>query len=241
MRRKESAFMSKKGLIFYIVIEALLLCLIEICKIAGWDYTAELIIMYAAILLCTILAAYHFYRLGPERKSDGKKLIGYALFTTCAADLFMSLLEIFIPGVIFFCLVQIIYALYLRPTAKSLTVRAVLLAVSLTALYITGKLDLTNALGVLDLTLILVNVIIAWTPSRAGTPLLFRIGMILFLCGDFAIAFRDLTQGDISFIIDLSVWAFYIPSQVLIMLAYLGCDDKKKSEQQADKKPLSST
>lgn len=105
-------------------------------------------------------------------------------------------------------------------------IRTALFAVCLIILMIAGMLNLTNALGVLDITLVLVNVIIAWTSARERTPLLFRIGLTLFLCGDLAIMIRTLTTGTLHDGIDLLEWVLYLPSQVLITLSYIKRDQR---------------
>lgn len=208
----------------YLVVEAILLCLIQIGKCMSWSVLAVRILMYAAILINTILVVYRFIRLGTDRTKSSEKYIAYALFATAAADFFMTLLGnnvAFLPGVILFCVVQIIYALYLRFTIKRLLVRIALFVVCLILVKVAGLLDLNNAFGVLNLSLLLVNVIIAWTPASKYTPLLFRIGITLFLCCDLAITFRTLTTGGLHNMIDFLVWIFYIPSQVAITLSYL--------------------
>ena len=63
--------------------------------------------------------------------------------------------------------------------------------------------------------------ILSWTPTGAKTPLLFRIGITLFLCCDLLIALRGFTTRGTHDTIDLFVWIFYIPSQVAITLSYL--------------------
>ena len=216
--------MSKKGLFCYLVSEGLLLCLIEVGKVCGWSVQAVRILMYTAILINTIIVGYCFCHSGTNRTKSSDRLVAYAIFTTAAADFFMTLIGVergFLPGIILFCCVQIIYALYLRLTIKLLLIRIAFFAAGLIALNMAGMLSLSNALGFLDLTLLLVNAVIAWMPVGTKTSLLFRIGITLFLCCDLSITFRDLTIGDMHAIIDFLVWIFYIPSQAAITLSYL--------------------
>ena len=216
--------MSKKGLYGYLVSEGLLLCLIEVGKVCGWSVQAVRILMYTAILINTIIVGYCFCHSGTNRTKSSDRLVAYAIFTTAAADFFMTLIGVergFLPGIILFCSVQIIYALYLRLTIKVLLIRIAFFAAGLMALNMAGMLSLSNALGFLDLTLLLVNAVIAWMPVGTKTSLLFRIGITLFLCCDLSITCRDLMIGDMHAMIDFLVWIFYIPSQVAITLSYL--------------------
>lgn len=225
--------MSKKGLFFYLITQALLLCLIEAGKCIGWNGRLLQILMYTAILINTILAAYHFYRSGPGRTNSSDKLVAFALFTTAAADFFLTLIgnnAVFLPGVILFCSVQIMYALYLGSDMKLLMLRIVLFAVSLIFLMRAGMLTTVNAMGILDLSLLLINTIIAWTAAGTKTSILFRIGITLFLCCDLSVALVILTTGGMREVSDFLVWLFYIPSQAAIMLSYLNSSKSVNEE-----------
>lgn len=129
--------MSKKGLYGYLVSEGLLLCLIEVGKVCGWSVQAVRILMYTAILINTIIVGYCFCHAGTNRTKSSDRLVAYAIFTTAAADFFMTLIGVergFLPGIILFCFVQIIYALYLRLTIKVLLIRIAFFASGLMAL-----------------------------------------------------------------------------------------------------------
>ncbi len=84
-----------------------------------------------------------------------------------------------------------------------------------------GMLSAGNVAGILNLTLILFNVIDAWTVKRVKPSLIFKIGITLFLLCDFSILFRGLDLGTVSDISAFLVWIFYIPAQVLIVLSYI--------------------
>ena len=216
--------MTRKGCFCYLIIEILLLCLIQAGKCIGWSGLELRIPMYAAILANTVIAARHFDRSGADRFRSPERYLAFALFATAGADFFMTLIgkdTAFLPGVILFCLVQMIYALYLRPTVKLLLIRAGLFAACLLFLKRAGMLSLANAMGILDLSLLLVNVILSWMPVNAWAPFLFRIGITLFLCCDLSILLRDVTAGGIQDVIDFLVWIFYIPSQAALTLSYL--------------------
>ncbi len=208
----------------YLFFEMFLLCLVEIGECAGWSDLAVQILMYTAILINTAAAAHHFYKAGVNRKKDSDSLVAYALFVTAAADFFMTLIgsaAVFLPGVILFCLVQMIYALYLGSVGKWLPIRTVLFAVCLLLLRTAGMLTTENAFGLLDICLLLVNTVLAWTQVREKTSWLFRIGITLFLCCDLSITLRTLTTGSVHDMINFLVWIFYIPSQAAITLSYI--------------------
>ena len=111
--------------------------------------------------------------------------------------------------------------MYLRSSLRLLLIRLALFGAGLLVLNMAGMLDLANAMGVLDITLLLVNMIFAWMPASAKTSLLFKIGITLFLLCDVAITIRSLTSGKFKYMVDLFVWIFYIPSQIAITLSYL--------------------
>ena len=127
--------------------------------------------------------------------------------------------DTFLPGVLLFCLVQIFYGMYLAPDRKWFLIRAVIYAAGLMLLRTVHMLNVINAASMLDLTLLLINAILAWTVARDRTPRLFRIGIALFLCGDLIITFRSLTSGTVQNILNLLEWVFYLPSQVAITLS----------------------
>ena len=78
--------MSKKGLLLYLVSEAILLCLIEVGKCVGWTAPVLQVMMYTAIVINTVIIAYRFYHLGSGRTKSADTIVAYALFATAAAD-----------------------------------------------------------------------------------------------------------------------------------------------------------
>ncbi|MEE1209373.1 MAG: hypothetical protein U0K60_04975 [Parafannyhessea umbonata] len=209
----------------YLALEALLLCLVEIGEYADWDQQVVQITMYTAILINAAVVARRFFKTGASGKAVSNDLVAYALFATAAADFFMTLIgaaAAFLPGVILFCVVQTIYALYFDPHMRWLPVRIALFAIGLLLVGAAGLMSLHNAFGLLDLSLLLVNVVLAWVPERDRTSWLFRVGIALFLCCDCSVALRGLTTGSVHDVINALVWVFYIPSQVSLTLSYIG-------------------
>lgn len=216
--------MSQKGLHLYLISQALLLGLIETGKCIGCNGRTLQVLMYTAIVINTIMAVHRFCQSGADRAKHSDKYVACALFATAAADYFLTLIgnhAAFLPGVILFCCVQILYALYLGSTMKLLLLRIALFAVCLMLLSRAGMLTPVNAMGILDLNLLLINTIIAWTAASAKAPLLFRIGITLFLCCDISVALANLTTGSVRDVSDFLIWIFYIPSQAAITLSYL--------------------
>lgn len=223
-RRCATSDVSKRGLTVYLLIEALLLCLVETGECAGWSTMTVQVLMYTAILINTAVVAYHFYTSGAYKKKESENLIAYALFTTAVADFFMTLIGApvgFLPGVLLFCLVQVVYALYLSPYVEWFLIRAVFFAASVLCLKVAGMMSLENVFGLLDVSLLLINAVLAWTLARERTSWLFRMGITLFLCCDVSIVLRTLTTGSVHDMINYLVWVFYIPSQVALSLSYI--------------------
>ena len=202
------------------MIELVILIAIKICD-ATQPYTVRGIVMYAAIAVNTVVAIYYYCRHGRRQRAD---LIAYALFVTAAADVFLTLIgtdALLLPGFALFCVVEIIYAVYLKSGWPSVIARAALYAVLLLAVGHMGMLTLPYAVGLFNIVLILVNVIQAWRSKKHCAPMHFRIGITLFLCCDMSILVRTLATGTLHDIIAWLVWIFYVPAQVLIVLAYV--------------------
>ena len=178
------------------------------------------ILMYLAIILNTIMALWYFTH---DRKKE-HDMLAYGLFATCAADFFMTLLDTdagYIIGVILFCIVETIYLVYLKPTKTNIILRALLYIAALISIYMAGLFTTANALGILNIVLVVTNVPSAFLTKRAHPPLLFKIGITLFMSCDLSIMIRTLTTGTAHDIVALLVWLFYIPAQVLITMAYI--------------------
>lgn len=220
----------KKLIKVYIAVEAVILIMIQASKLMqlahlGW-------IMYPAIVLNTAVAAYFYARYGRTLRDRHANLIAYALFMTLVADWFLTFTVAkyggmtYIYGLIAFCTVEILYAAYLRAGLVSILVRALLFLLGLFGLYKAGMLGVDAALGILNMILVMVNVIDAWTARRRDTTLLFRLGITLFLCCDVTVMLMVLTSGSLRETISFMTWIFYVPAQVLLTLSYIeACTD----------------
>ena len=217
----------RKDIRAYLLIEALIFVAI---KIAQYTLTRNetRFVMYAAIVVNTIMALRLFTRYGKAAPDKHDNLIFCALMVNCLADIFLTLIggpTVFLPGFACFCTVEAIYAAYLRPSTRNLIIRAAAFIASLVFAYSIHLLTLTNALGLLNLTLIGGNAIcawLAWRRERTFPALLFAVGLTSFLIGDISVALEImLPVGTLAQrLFTLAVWTFYTPAQVLIVLTY---------------------
>ena len=217
----------RKDIRAYLLIEALIFVAI---KVAQYTLTRNetRFVMYSAIVVNTIMALHLFTRYGKSAPDKRDNLIFCALMVNCVADIFLTLIggpTVFLPGFACFCTVEAIYAAYLRPSTRNLIIRAAAFIASLVFAYSIHLLTLTNALGLLNLTLIGGNAIcawLAWRRERAFPALLFAVGLTSFLIGDISVALEImLPVGTLAQrLFTLAVWTFYTPAQVLIVLTY---------------------
>ena len=240
----------RKNITIYLVISAILFVAIKIIEFATQDEPPmigplyiEAIVKYLTIVCNTIMTAYFYFKYGRNdagqnaatkldtgacsvggTASSPANLIAYGLFATCAADFFLTLISSsasYLPGLVLFCVVESIYMIYLRSGVVSIAVRTVLLVAGLFALSATHMLSATTAVGVLNMVLIVVNVPQAWLSKKADAPLLFKLGITLFLGCDASIMVRTLTTGTVHDIAAWIVWTCYVPAQILITMSYV--------------------
>ena len=194
---------------------------------------------YAAVVVNAAVAFCFYLKYGCEgTESDAEasrvgtraNLVAFALFATVVADFFLTFIsteEFYLPGIAVFCVVQLIYAAYLKPGRAWFACVAVLYAAALIATASAGMLNVLAALGALDIALISANTLCAWLPGREGVSLVFRIGITLFLACDVSILIRSVSTGALADASNLLIWTFYAPSQVLITLAYVQASHKE--------------
>ena len=193
----------------------------------------------ALLRFATVVLACLFCVLFAELSWD-YLLTQLALIATVWADRFLVLppAPAQLPGMIFFSLAQIAYALRLCLWEKDpkrlrihLWLRAVLSAAILafTALVLGGNTDAVALISMFYYANLVLNIVFAWTqlPGQA----VMAVGLTLFLCCDTVIglAFLDgyLPIRETSFIYRLIhpgfdlAWAFYLPSQMLLAVSLL--------------------
>lgn len=182
---------------------------------------------YAGILLC--LAAVLLSAL-----RGGDRQTAAALALTAGADLFLLVLNRhYAVGVLLFLCVQTLYFLRLRRAGapRALWLRAglpLLLGLGLCWLRMAAPL---NLLAALYFSQLLSNTVLAWTLPGSRRRL-FALGLTLFVGCDLCVGLFNsgLVSAGLYRAASVGMWAFYLPSQVLIALSAL-------PESQAQSKP----
>ena len=173
---------------------------------------------YFGIILCAVYAALSVLFFRNEREK-GSSIILPAILLTLISDYFLIFAENNPVGVSFFISVQLTYFIYLIVITgkKYALLRIGLMLIAWGAVLITGlSNDLTNVLSAAYFSLLISNVIHALIRHR----LRFAIGLILFMCCDICVGLYNLdviSSGILYRIIGIGMWAFYLPSQVLIV------------------------
>lgn len=181
-------------------------------------------IKYAAIL--TVFA----YALTNVYSEDGI-MVAAALLFTVVADTFLLLLDShYLFGVLAFCVVQALYFVrmirlerYRRPWISAI-VRVSVWLVVLAILRLTGMLDGLLCVTAFYFINLAVNAVESFRLCRKNRGmLLFAVGLLLFVCCDVCVGFNNLSQylpvDSLQWLCDFAavgMWAFYLPSQVLI-------------------------
>ncbi len=175
---------------------------------------------YAAILLCALFAGLWALFGG------GDRLTALALVLTGAADTFLLELNAhYAVGLLLFCGVQLCYFLRLYPRCRRSLwgARLVLWAASLVGLHALELLDPLNVLALFYFSNFLCNALLSLS-WRTGRGRLFSAGLFLFLCCDLCVAayqYSDVLPAPVSAFVQVGMWLFYLPGQVLIALSGL--------------------
>ncbi|MGN1060338.1 MAG: lysoplasmalogenase family protein [Candidatus Coproplasma sp.] len=222
--------LSLKNLIFlaFIAIEAVIYVVFNVLAATGAP--DPIYLKYAGVLLC--LAVLLTVIFMPDSSRDNAVMLA-ALFFTAISDLFILVLDKYYEiGLVTFIIVQslYLYRLYADRLKKIYITLAVRLAV-MSALIITfaaiGKINLLVAECAIYITMLVGNVIDAFIVCKKSVKnLLFAIGLLLFLGCDICVGLHNfgsvlniaLPSWLISFAA-FAIWAFYLPSQVLITLS----------------------
>ena len=191
------------------------------CDLTG-RWAAGTALKYAAILLCLLLS------LDNRSRKDGR-LVSLALALTALADLFLLVLnQNYALGVARFCPVQLIYALRLRRAAgrpAPLWPRLLFSGGALAALAFTGSLTVLSGLVCLYFPQLVCNAAESLALPPGLQNRLFSAGLWLFLCCDICVGLHNLLPllpgsfPAFAAFAQIAMWAFYLPSQVLIVLS----------------------
>lgn len=189
---------------------------------AGKRKTAGFITMEAAIYIAFLLAdSGGSYRLGTALKyagillcvayaRRGERRVALALVLTAAADLFLLVLGKYMElGVALFIAVQALYARHIgRDTRATVCLRGLLPLAVWALLWRLNLCTPLNLLAGIYFPQLLCNTALAWRKDR-----LFALGLTLFVGCDICVGLWNIAG-----IAGAGMWAFYLPSQVLIAL-----------------------
>lgn len=206
----------------YVLIEIGLLIAIKLIERSQHGDLA-VTFMYLSIVINTVVASCIFCRYGVKKAGNRDNLIFLALQITLIADLFLTFLggRFMIPGVICFCVAETVYAIFLKSSRLSVILRAILFAGLFVGAVLTRNLSVLNVLAILNIAILFMNVVDAWTSKRFDPGWLFRLGITLFFCCDMSVGLSVLLNGAVGRFFTFMIWVFYIPSQVLLTLRYL--------------------
>lgn len=207
----------------YLIIEIALFIVSEIIlRIMGSELIGA--VRYCAVVLNMIVAIIWFIRYGSKNIRNHSNLIACGLLLTLVADLFLTLLgteNFYIHGFICFCIVELIYAIYLKTSTFGYLVRFNIYIIALILLVLSRHATVAYAIGLLNIVLVMMNALNAWTTQKISPPKSFKIGMYLFFLCDASVVIYGATTGVASEIFFTLAWLFYAPSQVLITLSYV--------------------
>lgn len=196
-----NVFMKKHFLILETIIYALFITL-DIHKV---DSTY---IKYLGIILCLIFAIY-----------NRKKIRIISMIFTLIADYFLLVINSYYEiGLLSFIVVQMCYIYFLGNISNKhlktyLLIRVVFVIFGSIILYISNNMSILNELVLIYFSSLLISAVQSWF---SGNKVL-AIGLSLFVCCDICVGLHNIsaTYTVASFL----MWVFYLPSQVLIVLA----------------------
>ena len=179
---------------------------------------------FAIVAICLIIASRNKDYVLSRRDST---LLTVALAFTLIADLFLIILFVYPPGLIFFSLTQILYVL--RFGGKRAAMLTPLAAIMPAVLLATGG-DILIVLAVGYAQLFILSYICMLTAlKRKSYPIpnqiLIFAGMTLFVLCDISVAVWNLGRMGVlenNYIAELAInaiWLFYAPSQICLALS----------------------
>jgi len=220
--------MSKsKTIAWFISIEAgLYVLFLTIDIFTAYDSTP---IKYASIILCFLASLTY---LVFDKKIDKRLVINIALFLTVIADLFLLVLDNFYAvGVAFFAVAQTAYAVYLHFDKKHIAKTVILRTVLITSLLIFAWEWLGFSWLVCFVIYYFVNLVVNLGEScffASKTGLTFATGLMLLTLCDICVGLNNITNVSgislpnwLNDFVDVAMWAFYLPSQVLIAVSIM--------------------
>jgi len=176
---------------------------------------------YLGVLLCLALAL--LLSRGARNKLDAELLV-FALFLTCAADLFLLLLDRPVPGLIVFCAVHLTYIRRYRPAVfrPAAAVTFLLLAGCLAGELLIPGFPIKYALSCVYGAFIVTAAVCGCASALPRTNRrLVNAGMALFLLCDIHVALFNALPASHPYypFAAFLMWLFYLPAQVCLALS----------------------
>lgn len=177
------------------------------------------VLKYTSIIFCFLFSIL-----------QRNKTVTFALFFTLLADFFLLLLnQYYFIGLFFFCIVQSIYAVYLQ---KFLFLRGQFIFRLLLSCGIIFTIHSFHCLsplsfwGSIYFSQLILNALLASFPYMLRRKPTLSLAFWLFLCCDIFVGIHNIIPLSFSPIlkncIAISMWLFYLPSQVLLALSTVG-------------------
>ena len=205
----------------FLLTEAILYIVFLHCDLTGAAVPGTAL-KYAALLLCAALS----YTGLPTR--DGR-LGAAALTLTAAADLFLLVLDrCYTAGVALFCLVQLLYALRLRAAirpARPVWPRPALSITVIVLLFLTGAASPLTILTAVYFPQLLCNALESFYLPPSARSRIFSAGLWCFVLCDICVGLHNASAYAVALpqhvteLVQIGMWFFYLPSQVLIVLS----------------------
>lgn len=222
---------SLKTLILFIFIAVEAVIYITFNVMAAVNTPDPVYLKYSGVLLCLAASVINVFLYG--READAVTL-SCALLFTAVSDLFILVLDDYYEiGLVTFIVAQSIYfyRLYAGRIKKiyiSLAVRLCVMAAVIIAFAATGKLNLLVAECAVYITMLVGNVADAFIICKKGVKnILFAVGLLLFLGCDVCVGLHNfgsvlniVLPGGLLAFVSYAIWAFYLPSQVLITCSH---------------------
>ena len=200
--------------------------------------TAMQAVEYISICWCFVFALIFV----TTKKYNFVILLGLLFTLGADACLVLNIPPKQAPGMVFFSIAQIIYAIYLMLDAKrviniaSIIVRVIgsALIVLITFFVLKDKFDFVSAISMFYIFNLIINIVFVFIQFKKHR--LFAIGLVFFVLCDIFIGlacangvYFTISNLTISKMISGNIaWLFYIPSQTLIALS-TAFDKKKKT------------
>ena len=214
----------------FIAAEAVLYAVFMGLDIMGISPDTASVLKYTSIILCVCMACFRAWRF----KTGESVAIVAALLCTLIADYFLLFpREVISPGLISFCVAHLIYMVIILDFDKKKALTGGALRLAAAAFFFVGYILATSAgtglsgawydgLTVFLLLLYAVtfasNLVICGVACfKDGTHRLRFAGLCLFVLCDVNVALNSILPA--YHLSALLMWAFYLPSQVVIVLS----------------------